>query len=139
MQQEMLKEQKFFEIFPEPSVNPDEMSTDSLAYIGDAVFNLYAKLLVAIDARVTELHKRANKYVSREGQSRILKNIMPLLNEKEQIIVRRGINSKGAKKHGNDLLYKESTGFETLIGYLYLSDKARLSYLLKEVFKWGEV
>ncbi|MEN3042446.1 MAG: ribonuclease III domain-containing protein [Fervidobacterium sp.] len=139
MQQEMLKESKLLEIFPEPSVNPDEMSTDSLAYIGDAIFNLYAKLHILTDTKVTELHKMANKYVSREGQSKILKTILPLLNEKEQGIVRRGINSKGAKKHGNDLRYKESTGFEALVGYLYLVDKARLSYLLKEGLKWDEV
>ncbi|MCX7654637.1 MAG: ribonuclease III [Fervidobacterium sp.] len=139
MQQEMLKESKSLEIFPEPSVNPNEMSTDSLAYIGDAVFNLYAKLHILTDTKVTELHKMANKYVSREGQSKILKTILPLLNEKEQGIVRRGINSKGAKKHGNDLRYKESTGFEALVGYLYLVDKVRLSYLLKEGLKWDEV
>lgn len=139
MQQEMLKESKSLEIFPEPSVNPDEMSTDSLAYIGDAVFNLYAKLHILTDTKVTELHKMANKYVSREGQSKILKTILPLLNEKEQGIVRRGINSKGAKKHGNDLRYKESTGFEALVGYLYLVDKVRLSYLLREGLKWDEV
>lgn len=139
MQQGTLNELKLHELFPEPNVNPEEMSTDSLAYIGDAVFNLYAKLHILIDTKVTELHKRANRYVSREGQSKILKGIIPLLNEKERQIVRRGINSKGAKKHGNDLLYKESTGFEALVGYLYLVDKERLSYLLKEGFKWVEV
>lgn len=55
-------------------------------------------------------------------------------------MVRRGINSKGARKHGNDRQYMESTGLETLIGYLYLIDKERLSFLLKEgMAAWKEV
>jgi ribonuclease-3 family protein len=126
-------------IFTNPAVNPDEMSIDALAYLGDAVFNLYAKLYILADLKVTDLHHRASKYVSRQGQSKILNAIMPLLDEKERNIVRRGINSKGAKKHGNDRFYKESTGFEALVGYLYLVDKEKLSYLLKEGMKWAEV
>ncbi|WP_448375787.1 Mini-ribonuclease 3 [Fervidobacterium sp.] len=115
------------------------MSTDSLAYLGDAVFNLYVKLYVLKDLKVKELHKLSNKYVSREGQSKILNGIRELLTEEESAIVRRGINSKGARKHGNDRLYMESTGFEALIGYLYLTNKDRLLVLLKEGVKWVEV
>lgn len=122
-------------LFPDPNVIPDEMSIDSLAYLGDAVFNLYAKLHILADVKVTDLHRRSNKYVSREGQSKLLKSVLHLLNEKEKRIVQRGINSKGARKHGNDRLYMESTGFEALIGYLYLTNKKRLSELLKFGFE----
>ncbi len=132
MQQEMLKESMLLDIFPVPQVNPIEMSIDSLAYLGDAVFNLYVKLHVLKDLKVRDLHKMSNKYVSREGQSKILNSIKDLLTEEESDIVRRGINSKGARKHGNDRLYMESTGFEALIGYLYLTNRKRLSFLLKE-------
>ncbi|MFN6992287.1 MAG: Mini-ribonuclease 3 [Fervidobacterium sp.] len=127
------------ELFPVPKVNPEELSIDTLAYLGDAVFNLYAKLFVLQDVKVTQLHKMANKYVSREGQSKVLHSIYPLLTEKELSIVKRGINSKGARKHGNDLKYKESTGFEALVGFLYITDRKRLSFLLKEGSKWEEV
>jgi ribonuclease-3 family protein len=126
------------DIFPVPQVNPIEMSTDSLAYLGDAVFNLYVKLHVLKDLKVRDLHRMSNKYVSREGQSKILNSIKDLLTEEESDIVRRGINSKGARKHGNDRLYMESTGFEALIGYLYLTNRKRLSFLLKEGIKWVE-
>lgn len=139
MQQEMLKESTSLDIFPVPEINPIEMSTDSLAYLGDAVFNLYVKLHVLKNLKVRDLHRISNKYVSREGQSKILNGIRELLTEEESHIVRRGINSKGARKHGNDRLYMESTGFEALIGYLYLTDKERLSVLLKEGVKWVEV
>lgn len=128
-----------FDLFPVPKVNADELSTDTLAYLGDAVFNLYAKLFVLQDVKVTQLHKMANKYVSREGQSKALHSIYQLLTEKELSIIRRGINSKGAKKHGNDLMYKESTGFEALVGFLYITDRKRLAFLLKEGLKWEEV
>jgi len=139
LQQEMLKESTSLDIFPVPEINPIEMSTDSLAYLGDAVFNLYVKLHVLKNLKVRDLHRISNKYVSREGQSKILNGIRELLTEEESHIVRRGINSKGARKHGNDRLYMESTGFEALIGYLYLTDKERLSVLLKEGVKWVEV
>ena len=127
-------------IFPVPNVNPEEMSNDTLAYLGDAVFNLYAKLYVLADAKVQKVHSVATMLVSRQGQSKILSNILNLLDEKEKEVVRRGINSKGARKHGNDRQYMESTGLETLIGYLYLIDKERLSFLLKEgMAAWKEV
>ncbi|MBP8657135.1 MAG: ribonuclease III [Fervidobacterium sp.] len=116
------------------------MSNDTLAYLGDAVFNLYAKLYVLADTKVQKVHSVATMLVSRQGQSKILSNILNLLNEKEKEVVRRGINSKGARKHGNDRQYMESTGLETLIGYLYLIDKERLSFLLKEgMAAWKEV
>lgn len=127
-------------IFPIPDVNPEEMSNDTLAYLGDAVFNLYAKLYVLADTKVQKMHSVATILVSRQGQSKILSKIFDLLNEKEREVVRRGINSKGARKHGNDKQYMESTGLETLIGYLYLVDKERLSSLLKEgMTAWKEV
>lgn len=146
MQQEMSRElttevglSSIFDLCPALKVNADELSTDTLAYLGDAVYNFYAKLFVFQDVKVTQLHKMANKYVSREGQSKVLRSIYPLLTEKEISIVKRGINSKGAKKHGNDLMYKESTGFEALVGFLYITDRKRLAFLLKEGLKWEEV
>jgi len=127
------------DLFPTPDVNPEEMSTDALAYLGDAVFNLYAKLYILVDTKVQKLHKNVTPVVSRQGQSKILGVIAPLLTEREKSIVKRGINSKGAKKHGNDRQYMESTGLEALVGYLYLVDKNRLAFLLKEGMEWGEV
>ncbi|WP_448378808.1 Mini-ribonuclease 3 [Fervidobacterium sp.] len=145
MPQEMSKEEKnqvqpeAFDVFPEPSVNAEELSSDALAYLGDAVYNLYIKLYVLKDTKARELHRLSNTYVSREGQSKALDKILPILTEKEKDIVRRGMNSKSARKHGNDRLYIKSTGFEALVGYLYLTDKRRLAFLLKEGIRWEEV
>ncbi|WP_290854273.1 ribonuclease III domain-containing protein [Fervidobacterium sp.] len=145
MPQEMSKEEKnqvqpeMFDIFPEPSVNAEELSSDALAYLGDAVYNLYIKLCVLKDIKARDLHRLSNIYVSREGQSKALEKILPILTEKEKDIVRRGMNSKSARKHGNDRLYIKSTGFEALVGYLYLTDRNRLRFLLREGIKWEEV
>ncbi|MGQ9855554.1 MAG: Mini-ribonuclease 3 [Fervidobacterium sp.] len=141
MQQETSREfeRSFLDFLPKPDVNPIEISTDALAYLGDAIFNLFIKIYTLKDWKVRELHKLSSKYVSREGQSRFLKTILPMLTEEELNIVRRGMNSKGARKHGNDRLYMESTGFEALIGYLYLVNQERLAFLLKEGIRWVEV
>ncbi|MGC9771555.1 Mini-ribonuclease 3 [Fervidobacterium changbaicum] len=145
MQPEMSKEQKdqmrldMSCVFPVPTVNAEELSSDTLAYLGDAVYNLYVKLHILKDVKARDLHKLSNTYVSREGQSKALDRIMTLLTEKERDIVRRGMNSKSARKHGNDRLYIKSTGFEALVGYLYLTDRERLGFLLKEGLRWEEV
>lgn len=122
-------------LFPETSVNPEEVSIDVLAYVGDAVFNLYAKLFLLKDTKVERLHRGASRLVSRDGQSKLLSLIEPFLNEKERSVVRRGMNSKGARRHGGDLQYIQSTGFEALVGYLYLTDHRRLKELLEIALK----
>lgn len=118
------------DLFPEPNVRAEELSADALAFVGDAVFNLYVKLLVLTDTKAAKLHSRASELVSRKTQSQILNGMVNLLNQHELTIVKRGINSKSARKHGNDAEYIASTGFEALVGYLFLVDKRRLAELL---------
>lgn len=122
------------DIFPKPAVEPDELSPDVLAFIGDAVFNLYAKLLVLSDTKVGKLHTRASNVLSRGNQRRLLSLLFGRLDEHERSIVQRGLNSKGARKHGKDEDYIQSTGFEALVGYLYLSNRERLAELLEYAF-----
>ncbi|MDK2886661.1 MAG: mini-ribonuclease [Thermosipho sp. (in: thermotogales)] len=112
-----------------------EIPTDSLAYIGDAVFNLYIKLYYFKKASAYNLHKKSQNFINRKFQAEILDLLLPLLNEEELAFVKRGINSKGAGKYGNDPSYRKSTGLEVLIGYLYLTNQQRLYELLKEVIK----
>jgi len=114
-----------------------EIPTDSLAYIGDAVFNLYIKLYYFKKTSAYSLHKKSQNFINRKYQAEILNLLLPLLNEEESSYVKRGINSKGAGKYGNDPSYRKSTGFEVLIGYLYLTNQERLYELLKEVIKWS--
>lgn len=123
------------DLFPKPGVKPDELSPDVLAFIGDAVFNLYAKLLVLSDTKVRKLHARASDVLSRKSQRHLLSTLFGRLDEHERGIVQRGLNSKGARKHGNDEDYIQSTGFEALVGYLFLSNRERLAELLEHALK----
>ncbi|SHH36773.1 ribonuclease III domain-containing protein [Thermosipho atlanticus] len=118
-----------------PNVDIREIPTDSLAYIGDAVFNLFIKLSYFKKTSAYNLHKNTHSIVNRKNQAEILDALLPLLNEEELSFVKRGINSKGASKYGNDPAYRKSTGFEVLVGYLYLINQDRLYSLLKEVLK----
>ena len=76
-----------------------------------------------------EMAKKAISYVKASAQSNLVKGIKPLLSEEEWTLVKRGRNQKSATVPKNALLsdYKYATGFEALIGYLYLvGDKARV-------------
>ncbi|QTA37732.1 ribonuclease III [Thermosipho ferrireducens] len=118
-----------------PEIDPREIPTDSLAYLGDAVYNLYIKLYLFKKTSAYNLHKESQKLVNRKTQAALLDKLLPFLSDGEKTYVKRGINSKGAGKYGNDPAYRKSTGFEVLIGYLYLTNQERLDSLLKGVLK----
>ncbi len=120
-------------LFIVPNVKLEEVSIDGLAYIGDAVYNLFIKLKIFKNMKLNDLNKLMNKYLSKHGQAYALEVIYPFLNEDELDYVRKGINSKGAKKHGNDPFYRKSTGFEVLIGYLFLTNQDRLVEILEKI------
>jgi len=111
-----------------------------LAYIGDAVYELYIRkyLIITQGTLVNQLHKRATKFVKAEAQANIVHNIMVDLTEEEITIVKRGRNSKsGSVPKNADLSdYKYATGFEALIGYLYLIDnQERLINLISKAIE----
>ncbi len=97
-----------------------------LAYIGDAVYEVYIRTMLIINnkANVNTLHKMSVKYVKAQAQSDIVRRIMGRLTPDEQDIVRRGRNAKSVTvpKHAEITDYRYSTGYEALIGYLYLID-----------------
>lgn len=97
-----------------------------LAYIGDAIYEVFVRkyLIVTQVALVNQLHKSATKFVRAEAQSFIIHEIMEELTEEEWTIVKRGRNHKSATvpKNANISDYRYATGFEALIGYLYLID-----------------
>lgn len=112
----------------------------TLAYLGDAIYEIYIreKLINEGIAKVEELQKVATKYVSAKGQATTLTNLLEnnLLTEEEIEIVKRGRNYKRSShpKHTDIITYKLSTGFEALIGYLYLSKNiTRLKEILKSI------
>lgn len=112
----------------------------TLAYLGDAVYEIYIResLIKKGLAKVEDLQKSATLYVSAKGQANILTNLLDnnILTEEEIEIVKRGRNYKRSShpKHTDIITYKLSTGFEALIGYLYLSNNhQRLEEILKQI------
>lgn len=121
-------------------MNINTVNVIALAYLGDAIYEVYIreKLIELGIAKVEELQKNATKYVSAKGQASILKNLLEknMLTEEEIAIVYRGRNNKRSShpKHTDIVTYKYSTGFEALIGYLYLTKKhSRLEEILNQI------
>lgn len=113
----------------------------ALAYIGDSVFELFIreKLLASGTRKVNHLHSKGISYVSAKGQSFIVHQLinLELLTDKEKEIVRRGRNANPhtVAKNADISDYRYATGFESLLGYLYLNnEKERLNQLLEEAF-----
>ncbi|MBQ8374675.1 MAG: Mini-ribonuclease 3 [Clostridia bacterium] len=106
-----------------------------LAFVGDAVYSLYVRkrLVLSGGGKAAEFQRAAAKVVSAEGQSAFLNEVLPLFTEEEEEIYRRGRNAKKAtkSKHASAAEYSRSTGFEAVLGYLYLiGEKARIDELL---------
>lgn len=114
-----------------------EYSAIVLAYIGDAVFELAVRthIVAAGNRKVKDIHHDTVEMVKAESQARVIRQIYDELNEDEQDIVMRGRNSKSTPpKHADPQDYKMSTGFEALLGYLYLKgDDKRLEELVDKV------
>lgn len=110
-----------------------------LAYLGDAIYEVYIResLINKGINKVERLQEESVKYVSAKGQAKILDNLINtgILNEEETDIVKRGRNYKRSAhpKNTDIVTYKYATGFETLIGYLYLTNKDRLNEILNQI------
>ncbi len=108
-----------------------------LAFVGDAVYSLYVreKLVRGTDFKTGMLQKLASQKVSAHGQSELTEKILPALTEEEADIFRRGRNAKKTtrSKHASVGEYNRSTGFEAVLGYLYLTGQyQRIDFLLKD-------
>jgi len=119
-----------------PSEPPHLVSPLALAYLGDAVYDLYVRqyVLSRPSRRPNQLHAQATRFVSAKAQARAVKRIEPELTEEERDMLRRGRNAKShaAPKNTDVLDYRHSTGFECLIGYLYLCRRyERLETLMR--------
>ena len=106
-----------------------------LAFLGDAVYSLWVReqLVRSGEGKASEFQRAAARLESARGQSAYLEKILPLFTEREEEIYRRGRNAKKATKSKNaDAAdYNRSTGFEAVLGYLYLiGDEERIKELL---------
>lgn len=119
-----------------PIPNPEHISPLALAYIGDAVLELYVRvhLVGSGKQRVNTLHKKAIQFVNASTQANLLRNLEHSLSVEELAIAKRGRNAKPghAPKNADMIDYRYSTGLESLIGYLYLKrDYQRLDDIFK--------
>ena len=136
---------------PDLKLNPKTINTTALAYIGDAVYEIYVREhvlksscdgteSVSFGAHVDALHKHAVRYVRAAGQAAALKAMMTsgFLSDEEISIAKRARNHKTASKPKNaDAMdYKYATAFGALIGYLHLEGREeRLEEIVFEAFE----
>ena len=103
------------------------MSPLTWAYVGDSVYELFVRMRLVNNTKLKPhgLHVEAIKYVKAKAQADILSKIENELTEKELEIVKRGRNAENhhLPKNATVQEYMYSTGFEALIGYLYLTKR----------------
>lgn len=109
----------------------------TLAYIGDAIYDLIIRSVVVERANrsANDLHKRTTRYVKAEAQAQMIMALQEELTEEEKAVYKRGRNAKSYTSAKNATLsdYRKATGFEALIGFLYLTNQTdRMLYIVKK-------
>lgn len=109
----------------------------TLAYIGDGVYDLVIRSIVVDkgNCRANDLHKKTSQIVKAKTQAEMIEALENELTEEEADIYRRGRNAKSPTMAKNATMadYRKATGFEALMGYLYLKDDfERIVYLTKK-------
>ena len=118
-----------------PHGSPEEIGVIQLAWLGDSVWELHQRLrYIHFPLKSKELHLSVVNEVKAKAQSKSLSQIEYLLNESELDLIRRARNkSKRHPKSTDPSEYSRATGFETLIGWLFLKDPQRLSKLFEHL------
>lgn len=129
--------EKAFEL---KEVNVAEYSPLTLAYIGDCVYELIirTKLVTNGNAPVNKLNKKASDLAKAITQAKMIEAVMESLSEEEEAAYKRGRNAHSFTKAKNASTsdYRKATGFEALIGYLYLQKKFdRIMEIVKAGFE----
>ena len=115
----------------------------TLAYIGDAIYELIIRS-VRVDKgnmQGNKLHQRASRLVKASAQSAIIEKLKDSLTEEEMAVYKRGRNAKSYTMSKNATMsdYRRATGFEALMGYLYLTEQwDRMLELIKTGIEEGE-
>ncbi len=120
--------------------DPSQYSPLALAFVGDAVYGMVAKTVVALEGNcpADKLNGKAVRYVKAVSQSKAADHLVEndLLTEEELAIYRRGRNAKSPTSAKNAPVgdYRKATGLEALIGWLYLrGDMERVVEIMKTV------
>ena len=125
------------------NIDEQTVSAQTLAFIGDAVYNVYIRSYLASISTSQSgiLNRQSIKYVSAKSQSYTINKITDILTDEEIAIYKRGRNTNIAtvSKNVDVVEYKKATGFECLIGYLYIKkENARLDELVKKCIECFE-
>ena len=112
------------EVFQMKEVDVHSYSPLTLAYIGDSIYDLIIKSLVINQGnrQVNKLHKETSMYVQASTQSLMMRAMQEELTEEAHAVYKRGRNAKSVSPAKNQSItdYRRATGFEALLGYLYL-------------------
>ena len=119
--------QYFLEKFGIEQADIRTYSPQVLAYIGDGIYDLAIRSLMVGkgNAHVNDLHKKTSRLVKAHAQSEMIGLLQTELTEEERAIYRRGRNAKSftMAKNASVADYRRATGFEALMGYLYLENQ----------------
>ena len=112
----------------------------TLAYIGDGIFDIVIRSVVVSkgNCRANDLHKKTSQIVKAHTQALMIEALEGELTEEEADIYRRGRNAKSVTMAKNASMsdYRKATGFEALMGYLYLKDDfERIVFLTKKAIE----
>lgn len=117
------------------------MSPTALAYLGDAVYELYIRSCYLLPPKRSQsYHRLVVAQVRAETQAVHLQSLTPYLNSTELEIVRRGRNAATSRpRRVEPEIYQQATSLEALMGYLYLTDAYRLQQLLQKLkLEWSK-
>lgn len=115
-------------------------SPAQLAYAGDAVYEMLVRsyIIKNHDYSVNLMHREAIRFVKARAQANLVKELDSILSEEEKKIVKRGRNAKvtSSPKNADLMDYRYATGFEALLGYLYLNNEIdRLLLLFNKIIE----
>ena len=124
-----------FEFNSFDEVTARNLNPQVLAFVGDGVYSLYIrhKMVCNQDIKGKDLHNHVTNYVKASGQSNFINKLLPLFTEKEMSVFKRARNYKtvSTAKNASIVDYRRATGFEAVIGYLYLiGEMDRLNEIL---------
>lgn len=124
--------------FFDADCDPKKMGALSLAFLGDAVFEVFVRerLVCQAERPVSKLHRAAVEQVCAHAQAEFVRKLLPVLTPEEQNILRRGRNahSNHVPKNADSSEYHAATAFEALFGYLYLNGRIdRLRELFEKI------
>ena len=123
-------------------MRPELMNPLALAYLGDAIFEVYVREYLLVEKNITKpdlLQKTAVKFVSAKAQAAFMKAaiVNDWVNEEEIRVYKRGRNAKNTRvmKNTSIVVHNQSSGFEALIATLYLKKETKRIEELFELYK----